>query len=207
MTTHCSQGAKAKIEYSFNGQKQIYETVGAANVTTASEGNNTPLLKFGSTATVPSDWESADVYLYGIWYSSPAGTPNCPHEYLELFIGQASPGQVLTAVATPRFNVCDNAHTIAISQMNYSDTGRQWQGSDVGIGLKNNIACSIQIINSEGFIFTRSGECPINYEVSCGDDCPEGSHKCTHNKYPGYCCVPCKETGTRLKNMANKVGR
>lgn len=46
-----------------------------------------------------------------------------------------------------------------------------------------------------------------NYQIACDDDCPEGSHKCTHKKYPGYCCVPCKETGDRLKNMANKVGR
>ncbi|MFN6485444.1 MULTISPECIES: hypothetical protein [unclassified Nostoc] len=43
--------------------------------------------------------------------------------------------------------------------------------------------------------------------TSCLGDCPEGSHKCTHNKYPGYCCVPCKETGERLQNIANKVGR
>lgn len=45
------------------------------------------------------------------------------------------------------------------------------------------------------------------YNVACGNGCPEGSHKCTHNKYPGYCCIPCKETGDRLKNIANKVGR
>lgn len=46
-----------------------------------------------------------------------------------------------------------------------------------------------------------------SYKISCDDECPEGSHRCTHNKYPGYCCIPCKETGDRLKNMANKVGR
>ncbi|MCC5599969.1 hypothetical protein [Nostoc favosum] len=46
-----------------------------------------------------------------------------------------------------------------------------------------------------------------SFQVSCDEDCPEGSHKCTHNKYPGYCCVPCKEIGDRLKNLANKVGR
>ena len=45
-----------------------------------------------------------------------------------------------------------------------------------------------------------------DYKVYCDDDCPEGSHKCTHKKYPGYCCVPCQKTGDRLKNIANKVG-
>ncbi len=53
----------------------------------------------------------------------------------------------------------------------------------------------------------KASNSPPKYTVSCGDNCPEGSHKCTHDKYPGYCCVPCKETGDRLKNMANKVGR
>ncbi|PHJ62797.1 hypothetical protein VF14_24525 [Nostoc linckia z18] len=44
----------------------------------------------------------------------------------------------------------------------------------------------------------------ITVKVGC-DGCPEGSHKCTHNKYPGYCCVPCKEVGNRIKNIASKV--
>ncbi|MEH1971110.1 hypothetical protein [Nostoc sp.] len=48
---------------------------------------------------------------------------------------------------------------------------------------------------------------PPIYEVACGDNCPKGSHKCTHNKYPGYCCVPCKQVGDRLKNIASKVGK
>ncbi|MDZ8085616.1 MAG: hypothetical protein RMY16_08470 [Nostoc sp. DedQUE12b] len=65
----------------------------------------------------------------------------------------------------------------------------------------------LTITNTEGVAHKiRYPTKPI-YEVSCDDDCPEGSHKCTHNKYPGYCCVPCKEMGDRLKNMANKVGR
>jgi hypothetical protein len=46
-----------------------------------------------------------------------------------------------------------------------------------------------------------------NFIVNCNDECPEGSHKCTHNKYPGYCCVPCEETGDKLKNIASTVGR
>ncbi|MCC5597969.1 hypothetical protein [Nostoc favosum] len=67
--------------------------------------------------------------------------------------------------------------------------------------------CKLQIKDTNGnLLFTASGKCPILYKVACGD-CPDESHKCTHNKYPGYCCVPCKQTGDRLKNLANKVGR
>ncbi len=53
----------------------------------------------------------------------------------------------------------------------------------------------------------KANESPPKYTVACGENCPEGSHKCTHKAYPGYCCVPCKEVGNRLKNIANKVGR
>lgn len=53
----------------------------------------------------------------------------------------------------------------------------------------------------------KAGNAPPTYTVACGENCPEGSHKCTHKKYPGYCCVPCKKTGDRLQNIANKVGR
>ncbi|HYX18769.1 MAG TPA: hypothetical protein VE944_31255 [Nostoc sp.] len=68
--------------------------------------------------------------------------------------------------------------------------------------------CSLKVNTVSGVnLFTVNGKCPVNFTVGCGDNCPEGSHKCTHNKYPGYCCVPCKEVGDRLKNMANKVGR
>ena len=70
-------------------------------------------------------------------------------------------------------------------------------------------------VNSTGLIISDENnqilfKIPVSecdHQVSCDDDCPEGSHKCTHNKYPGYCCVSCKEVGDKLKNIANKVGR
>ncbi|MEA5624109.1 hypothetical protein [Nostoc sp. UHCC 0251] len=65
----------------------------------------------------------------------------------------------------------------------------------------------LSVIDANGKTITRKYPTEPRYEISCNDDCPEGSHKCTHKKYPGYCCVPCKEVGDRLKNMANKVGR
>jgi hypothetical protein len=58
--------------------------------------------------------------------------------------------------------------------------------------------------NSGAELFrTRVSDC--EYAITCDDDCPQGSHKCTHNKYPGYCCVPCQEVGNRLKSIASKV--
>lgn len=63
------------------------------------------------------------------------------------------------------------------------------------------------IRDSQNNELTKISARDCNFTVACDDDCPEGSRKCTHNKYPGYCCIPCKETGDRLKNLANKIGR
>jgi hypothetical protein len=65
----------------------------------------------------------------------------------------------------------------------------------------------LSVIDATGKIMTRKYSTEPTYTVACNDECPEGSHKCTHDKYPGYCCVPCKEVGDKLKNIANKVGR
>jgi hypothetical protein len=65
----------------------------------------------------------------------------------------------------------------------------------------------LKIFDATGLVFSKIFSTEPKYTVACDDDCPEGSYKCTHNKYPGYCCVPCKKVGDRLKNIANKVGR
>ncbi|MDZ8089024.1 MAG: hypothetical protein RMY16_26260 [Nostoc sp. DedQUE12b] len=65
----------------------------------------------------------------------------------------------------------------------------------------------LSVTDAIGRVVTRKYSTKPTYTVTCDDDCPEGFHKCIHNKYPGYCCIPCKETGDRLKNMANKVGQ
>lgn len=67
--------------------------------------------------------------------------------------------------------------------------------------------CQIKIKDASGeLLFSESGKCPCNYQVAC-KECPPGYIKCVHKRYPGYCCIPCKTTGDRLKNIANKVGR
>jgi len=58
--------------------------------------------------------------------------------------------------------------------------------------------------SSDNVLFNIAvSEC--SYSISCDDDCPPGFHKCTHKKYPGYCCVPCEEVGQRINNIANKI--
>lgn len=71
----------------------------------------------------------------------------------------------------------------------------------------SSIQTQVTINDSQGKTIVVSASGTAAWKVTCDEECPEGSHKCTHNKYPGYCCVPCKEVGDKLKNIANKVGR
>jgi hypothetical protein len=65
--------------------------------------------------------------------------------------------------------------------------------------------CKLTVKNSNGQqLFEVTGECPINYEVACGN-CPPGYIECKTNKHPGYCCVPCQKTASKINNLATKV--
>ena len=46
-----------------------------------------------------------------------------------------------------------------------------------------------------------------DHEVSCGDECPPGHIRCEHKAYPGYCCIPCQGTASKINNLASKVGK
>jgi len=51
----------------------------------------------------------------------------------------------------------------------------------------------------------KAGNAPPNFTVACGKNCPEGSHKCTHNKYPGYCCLDCSATAASIRAITNEL--
>ncbi|MDZ8023584.1 MAG: hypothetical protein RMX97_02645 [Nostoc sp. DedQUE11] len=63
----------------------------------------------------------------------------------------------------------------------------------------------VQIIDSTGAVIFDDNTIDCDWDVKCNQDCPEGSHKCTHNKFPGYCCVSCQEVGDRLKSIASQL--
>ncbi|MFB2770365.1 hypothetical protein ACE1AT_13900 [Pelatocladus sp. BLCC-F211] len=65
--------------------------------------------------------------------------------------------------------------------------------------------CRLTVKNALGnTIFTASGKCPITYRVVCAN-CPDGYQECQTDKYPGYCCIPCKETASKINNLVPKT--
>jgi hypothetical protein len=102
----------------------------------------------------------------------------------------------LWAVSSIGERLLNDSFSLGCGSISLSSTKFTASGND-GLVVKD--------ANGNNLYVVAVSEC--NYSVSCDDDCPEGSHKCTHNKYPGHCCVPCQEVGDKLKNIASKVGR
>lgn len=61
------------------------------------------------------------------------------------------------------------------------------------------------IRNAQGTKLLEQQVKDCNYKVACGEECPGGHHKCKTNKYPGYCCIPCQQTASRINNLASKA--
>lgn len=66
--------------------------------------------------------------------------------------------------------------------------------------------CILTVKYNEIILFSIRGECPLNFNVICGN-CPQGTQECKHNAYPGYCCIPCESTVQKIKALALKVGK
>lgn len=64
----------------------------------------------------------------------------------------------------------------------------------------------MEIFDRTGKIFRKffPGEQP-EVQILCGEECPPGHHKCKHNGYPGYCCLPCASIAAKINALANRV--
>lgn len=65
--------------------------------------------------------------------------------------------------------------------------------------------CSIEVKRNGIIIFQDQGECPVSFEVICGEGCPSSTLKCPKSGYPGFCCVPCSEIKSGIRAITNHV--
>ncbi|BAZ66274.1 hypothetical protein NIES4106_53530 [Fischerella sp. NIES-4106] len=64
--------------------------------------------------------------------------------------------------------------------------------------------CIIKVYYQGRLLFSQRGECPIDYDVICGN-CPTGYIECKTNRYPGYCCTKCSDIASKINNLVPKV--
>lgn len=71
--------------------------------------------------------------------------------------------------------------------------------------LQEKGSCRMIVSDESGEIFNKKfNKCP-KYLVACDDDCPEGFIKCSSSTYPGYCCLSCKETASKILALGTKL--
>jgi hypothetical protein len=73
-------------------------------------------------------------------------------------------------------------------------------------------SCSIDkctlIVKYQGTtVFEKSGDCPLDFQVACDDDCPPGYIKCNKTDYPGYCCISCSEIKSEITALRSAIRR
>jgi hypothetical protein len=61
--------------------------------------------------------------------------------------------------------------------------------------------CYLRVLSGGKQIFKDWGDCPVEFDVVCGDKCPPGHCKCPSPNYPGYCCLPCAQVARELASI------
>ncbi len=64
--------------------------------------------------------------------------------------------------------------------------------------------CSIVVTYNNLTIFKDQGDCPLEFEVKCGN-CPEGQEEHKISVYPGYCCMDCASIKQEIISIRNTV--
>lgn len=210
ISIHCALGEEARVDYLFQDKKNKFISKNSPIVIETWEVVTTK--KYGRSVTVPKDEYDGGIpkiYLYGQVYTA-FTPPNCPIENRDdnkfFPIGSATVGQTLTVVGeTPTVSPnCTNGKFQIVSPI-HADRVSLWVGDSAQIAIGDFVIGHIKITDSKNQVFEDSGKGKVRFQVACGDGCPPGHIKCLTDKYPGYCCVPCKPTANKINNLVNRI--
>ncbi|BAY78362.1 hypothetical protein NIES25_48360 [Nostoc linckia NIES-25] len=198
MTIYCNGASKAIITVIGDGNKKVFESPNPP-VDVQWHESTTTNRTYQATSSWGETFES-EIIDVTLTSSNPI--------YFAVGLFEDNLPTTCPTIDTPNTNRFGSGDVIHIDKKSLSWNGDSNYNDNSG-------SCSYQI-RLMGYlsITDANGKAMYGYYrnkpdwyVTCDDDCPEGSYKCTHNKYPGYCCVPCKEVANRINNIAKKVGR
>lgn len=185
---YCNSGEKATLYYSFNGnKKQISFSDTPIEVTTGSEGSST------------GNYSSQG---YKITYSEDGSSNLVSRIVKDYQIVPPPPG--FTTDSRILFQSCGSdkfdGSEGCVKETLSVDASQMCPNSQPNSGI-----CTISVKHDGAVIFRDTGNCPITYNVSCGDSCPDGYIKCLKQAYPGYCCVECSPIEGRIDALIAEV--
>lgn len=72
--------------------------------------------------------------------------------------------------------------------------------------IESGLLTEVSVNDGKGTV-KRKHPGTAEWVVTCDDDCPPGQIKCEHPGYPGFCCIPCQGTASKINNLAAKIHR
>lgn len=210
MANHCSGSKEAKVKIIYPDQETIVSKHPPINIDVNSSTTGGNYVDYTHQMNKPLDMrfrkDIADVqlndskndWIYGLKDSVALGDP---------------PYDIHGKCPTLGYAAVPGSETLKI------DGNRLYSNFDVdprGIDayFNNTGTCTYRIFfggykltinDTRGQIFSQEYEKEPQYEVACDNECPPGYCKCITQKYPGYCCLPCKEVAVRINNLAARL--
>ncbi|MEH2454490.1 hypothetical protein [Nostoc sp.] len=185
MTEYCRIGEKSRVTYNFKGQPSVtYESdISPIEVTTASTSKNNT-----------SNYNSQG---YQITFNSPQGAygtitaviTDYKIEYVDYGVGHPYTGYYISLIRCGSTTFPPRANGLPEAKL--TDTNISVDNSvkcPVPAGSTTQV-CNIKISSNGNILFQADGDCPVNFTVGCGDECPDGYCKIDCKTYPGYCCL------------------
>jgi hypothetical protein len=65
--------------------------------------------------------------------------------------------------------------------------------------------CVLKVRYQGEIIFSTKINCGSGYDVACNGKCKPGEIECPKPGYPGYCCISCQGTASRISNLGAKI--
>lgn len=196
MPCHCDDAKKAKIYIS------------------PSKGEQTVILSEKPPACYEIVEESP------CWeYGGEGLTSNCEASgtvFTHFHRGSKPKFEVRTSPPNTNFAGCSFAFVILDGESNYPSYEGGGAPGTTFVRQTEGENCSTET-GEAGFTITVTDESGTIYEnffpgkdkpiveAACDDNCPKGYLKCKSNKYPGYCCLPCKQTANKIRALGAKL--
>ncbi len=197
--TYCKLGEKATVNYSFKGVEKTFTTKGAIEVQTYTKRINAGVgfstLGFAVSFYSPNNRNNPEFIVYDYFlFPVPNGEQFYPGQnyvgFCPWFCGEFDFRK--NPDGSPNGPGANSA-TVTINP-----------SKKCPMPLTAN-RCSIEVKHNGIIIFQDQGECPVNFEVVCGENCPPDTVKCRKSGYPGYCCLPCQPTKQSIISIRNIV--
>ncbi len=88
-----------------------------------------------------------------------------------------------------------------------AEVDRRYEGGQISGSCdtcKGN-GCFISVTTENGINYKSPRGAKCEFEIACGDECPQGYIRCETPGYPGYCCIPCSEIKGEIIAIKNTV--